>query len=97
MQSGGSSDSLLGVKGGGRVNGTEPWKEVLNKVRGRVRKWDIKSVSMGERITIVKSILTSIPLYLWSFLQLPKSVEKQLRSLQCNLLWGGNEITKKVA
>lgn len=87
----------LGLNVRGRINGIEPWKEVINRVSGRVRKWDTSLISMGGRITIIKSILTSIPLYFLSFLKLPKQVEKQIRTLQSNLLWGGSETIKRVA
>lgn len=48
-------------------------------------------------MTIVKSILSSMPLYMLSFSKLPKKIENLLRSLQCNFLWGGTETSKRVA
>lgn len=46
---------------------------------------------------LIKSVLSSIPFYTMFFLPLPKTVENQLLSTLCGLLWGGNEMTKKVA
>lgn len=44
----------LGLKVGGRLNGAEGWSGVVEKVKGRIRKWDTKNISMGGRITIVR-------------------------------------------
>lgn len=87
----------LGMKVGGRINRAEGWADVVEKVKGRVKKWDAKRMSMGGKITVIKSILSTIPIYNMSFLPLPKLVEKRIKSIQHNFLWGGDEETKKVA
>lgn len=38
----------LGLKVRGRVKGTEAWKGVIDRVRGRLKRWDTKSLSLGE-------------------------------------------------
>lgn len=87
----------LGLKVGGRINGVESWSEVVEKVKRRVRKWEVKMILLGGRITVVKAILTAMPLYNLSFLPLPKKVENILKSIQSNLLWGGENGSRKVA
>lgn len=87
----------LGIKVGERLGGVEGWKEVVEKVRRKLRRWDTRKLSMGGRITIVNSILSAMPLYNMSFLPMPKMVAKQIQSLQCNFLWGGNGESKKMA
>lgn len=87
----------LGLKVGGRCNGAAGWGEVVDRVKKRLTRWDSKSISLGGRATIVRSVLTSIPLYTLSFLKLPKKVENELRSIQCSFLWGGNEMWKRIA
>lgn len=52
---------------------------------------------MAGRATLIKSVLSSIPLYTMSYLKLSRRVEKELKSLFCNFLWGGNGSDKKVA
>lgn len=95
------ADSLpvpyLGLKIGGRINGIEKWLEVVEKMKGRLRNWDASSISMGGRCTIVNSILTTMPLYCMSIFPLPKKVATQLKTLQCNFLWGGNVDLRKMA
>ncbi|GJV58972.1 RNA-directed DNA polymerase, eukaryota [Tanacetum coccineum] len=41
------------------------WDDVISKVSSRLSKWKIKSLSIGGRLTLLKSMLTSIP-FQWS-------------------------------
>lgn len=85
----------LGIKAGGWVGGMEGWKEVVEKIKGILRHWDTSTLSLGWRITIIKSILAAVPLYHMSFLPLPKKIVCQIRSLQCSFLWGRGMGEKK--
>lgn len=53
----------LGLKVGGRVNGAEGWTDVVEKVKGCLRRWGAKTISMGGRVIVVNSILTATPIY----------------------------------
>lgn len=77
----------LGLKVGGQLAGVWGWVDVVDKVRGRLRRWDTVSLSFGEHCTIVKSVLSAIPLYYMSFIPIPKQVVNQIKSLQCRFLW----------
>lgn len=87
----------LGFKIGGRVQGVEGWSDVVEMVRSKLRGWEVKTISLGGRATLIQLSLSSIPLYWLSFLLLPKTVEKQLQSVFCNFLWGGNDVVRKIA
>lgn len=88
---------FLGMKLGERLGGVAGWGEVVEKVKARLRRWDVKSLSMGGRITIINSILSALPIYGMSFLHLHKKVGHTLRSLQSNFLWGGSIGDRKLA
>lgn len=85
------------MKVGGRINGTDSWTEVVEKVKRKIKKWEARKMSFGGRITLLKAVLSSIPIYNLSFLPLPKLVGNHLRKLLCNFLWGGDGVLKKVA
>lgn len=89
--------SYLGLRVGGRILGTDAWKNAEEKIMGRLIKWESLHLSMGGRVTVVKSILTSIPLYTLSHLRLPKRMEKKFQSLQGQFLWGGKAGESKIA
>lgn len=88
--------TYLGLKVGGRRLGTETWGDPIEKVKGRIRSWDRKGLSMGGRITVIKSILSALPIYGLSILPMPKKVSQQIQGLLCNFLWGGDENGRKV-
>ncbi|GKC91084.1 RNA-directed DNA polymerase, eukaryota [Tanacetum coccineum] len=55
--------NYLGVKVGCNMSYIGSWDDVISKVSSRLSKWKIKSLSIGGRLTLLKSVLTSIPLY----------------------------------
>lgn len=87
----------LGLRVVGRVSGVAVWKEVVDKVKKRLGRWEGNTVSMAGRITLIKSVLAALPLYNLSFLKLPRTIEKQLISLFSQFLWGGKEGVRMVA
>ena len=52
---------------------------------------------MVSRLTLIKVVLQSMPLYLFSVLAAPKWVLKQIKSLQRNFLWGSSGQNRKWA
>lgn len=45
---------------------------------------------------LIKSVLSSLPIYYMSLFKIPKNVAKELDRLQANFLWGGSEVRKKI-
>lgn len=86
---------FLGLKVGGRMLGSDGWGDLLEKTRGKLRKWDVKSLSMWGRITIIQSILSAMPVYRLSFLHLPKKASGLIRSLHSYFLWGRSSGERK--
>ncbi|GJT83210.1 RNA-directed DNA polymerase, eukaryota [Tanacetum coccineum] len=48
---------LVGTKVGGSMARFDAWEEVMNKVYSRLSKWKMKSLSIGGRLTLLKSVL----------------------------------------
>ena len=63
----------------------------------KLAKWKQRHLSFGGRATLIQSILTSIPIYFFSFFRVPKKVEDRLVSLQRRFLWGGANDQNKIA
>ncbi|XP_009789469.1 uncharacterized protein [Nicotiana sylvestris] len=47
-------------------------------------------LSMGGRVTLINSVLDSIPTYIMSLFPMPSKVQKQLDKLRRSFLWEGN-------
>ncbi|GJX98681.1 RNA-directed DNA polymerase, eukaryota [Tanacetum coccineum] len=53
----------------------------FGKVSNRLSKWKIKTLSVGGRLTLIKSVLTSLPLYHMSLYKAPLGVLRSVSSL----------------
>lgn len=73
------------------------WHSLLEKLEARLSSWTFCSLNLASRLILVKAVLQSMPLYLFSILAAPKWVLKQIKSLQRNFLWGSSGQNRKWA
>ena len=57
------------------------WDEVISKLSSRLSKWKLKTLSIGGRLTLPKSVLTSITLYYMSIFKVPIGVLNKMESI----------------
>nr|GEW26082.1 RNA-directed DNA polymerase, eukaryota, reverse transcriptase zinc-binding domain protein [Tanacetum cinerariifolium] len=50
----------LGSSVGGSMSRTHAWSEVVDRVKKRLSKWKMKTLSIGGRLTLLKSVLGSL-------------------------------------
>lgn len=53
-------------------------------------------MSFAGRVTLIKSVLSSLPIYYLSLFRLPNSVGKEIDKIQAAFLWGDSKVKKKV-
>jgi len=79
----------LGMPVGGSHKRGDFWNGVIEKVQARLSRWKGRCLTMVGRICLIKSVLSSIPLFFMSLFKLPSGVAGKLIKIQRNFLWGG--------
>ncbi|GJX77001.1 RNA-directed DNA polymerase, eukaryota, reverse transcriptase zinc-binding domain protein [Tanacetum coccineum] len=66
--------SYLGSKVGGLMSRIHSWNETVDRVVTRLSKCKMKTLSIGGRLTLLKSVLGSMPIYHMSIFKVPMKV-----------------------
>ncbi|GJU29235.1 hypothetical protein Tco_1172824 [Tanacetum coccineum] len=72
------------------------WVDVVLKLKFRLSKWKAKTLSIGGRLTLLKSVLGASPLYNMSIFKAPKGVLKEMESIRNNFFIGADLSNKKI-
>ncbi|GJR09748.1 RNA-directed DNA polymerase, eukaryota, reverse transcriptase zinc-binding domain protein [Tanacetum coccineum] len=88
--------NYLGVKVGSNMSRITSWDDVISKVSSRLSKWKLKLLSIGGRLTLLKSVLTSISLYHMSIFKVPIGVLNHLESIRRNFFHGVDGSDRKL-
>ncbi|GJU28242.1 RNA-directed DNA polymerase, eukaryota, reverse transcriptase zinc-binding domain protein, partial [Tanacetum coccineum] len=64
------------------------WNEVIQKVTIKFSKWKAKSLSVGGRLTLLKSVLGSLPTYYMSLFKAPDGVLSHFERLHKSFFLG---------
>jgi len=89
--------SYLGVLVGGNHKRCVFWEGVLNKLRNRLSAWKGKSLSLAGKLCLIKSVLTSLPLFYVSLFCMPMTVMREVKRIQKNFLWDWGSENRKIA
>ncbi|XP_058740864.1 uncharacterized protein LOC131613189 [Vicia villosa] len=83
--------TLLGIRVGSNPKRVATWEPLILKMKKRLASWKGRFLSIGGRLTLLKSVLGSLAIFTLSFYKAPKKVIKELIRIQSNFLWGGEE------
>ncbi|KAJ0558404.1 putative reverse transcriptase zinc-binding domain-containing protein [Helianthus annuus] len=86
----------LGLTVGANMNLTRNWDPVIDTFRSRLSIWKAKHLSYGGRITLLKSVLNSLPTYYFSLFKAPIQVIDSLERIRQVFFWGGDEEKAKM-
>ncbi|GKA72771.1 RNA-directed DNA polymerase, eukaryota [Tanacetum coccineum] len=89
--------SYLGSKVGGQMYRIQSWNEVVDRVSARLSKWKMKTLSIGGRLTLLKSVLGSMPIYHMSIFKDPMRVLQRLESIRSHFFNGNDLHGKKMS
>nr|GEW98618.1 RNA-directed DNA polymerase, eukaryota [Tanacetum cinerariifolium] len=74
--------SYLGVTVGGRMSKIQTWDEIVRRLSSRLSRWKLKTLLVGGRLTLFKSVLGSIPLYHMFIFKVPKAVINNMEAIR---------------
>ena len=87
--------TYLGLPLGARFKEVATWDGVEERLRKRLSIWKMQYISKGGRMTLIRSTLSSMPIYCISLFQMPRSVSSRLERIQRDFLWGGGALERK--
>ncbi|CAL5412431.1 unnamed protein product [Camellia sinensis] len=86
----------LGLPLGANPSRSSTWKPVLDKFKQKSSTWKRRLLSFAGRLTLIKSIMSNLPIYYLSLFKIPMGVAKASEKIQANFLWGGSDLRRKV-
>ncbi|GJW37584.1 RNA-directed DNA polymerase, eukaryota [Tanacetum coccineum] len=87
----------LGSYVGGNMNRLKSWDDIINRVRRRLSNWKMKMLSIGGRLTLVKSVLGSMPIFHMSLFKVPSGILRTLESIRSQFFNGIDGSKNKVS
>ena len=85
----------LGMPIGGNSRRLSFWEPLLHRIRSRLAGWSSTHLSFGGRLILLKSVLSSLPVYALSFFKAPTGIISSIESLFNCFFWGGVLTTGK--
>jgi hypothetical protein len=71
------------------------WYPVETRFEGKLGCWKGKLLSYGDRLVLINSVLTSLPMFMLSFLEIPIGVRKRLDFYRSRFFWQSDEDKRK--
>ncbi|KAK8984569.1 hypothetical protein V6N11_047790 [Hibiscus sabdariffa] len=95
-QVGNFPSDYLGFHLGAKRNSIALWEPLVAKFSARLTSWKSLTLSFGGSIALIKSILSSLPLYFLAMFRMPSAILHRLNSIMGRFLWGGNEDKRRI-
>ncbi|GJS57898.1 RNA-directed DNA polymerase, eukaryota [Tanacetum coccineum] len=87
--------TYLGSKVGGHMSRIQSWNETIEAMASRLSKWNMKTLSIGGRLTLLKSVLGSMPIYHMSIFKVPMKILQRMESIRSHFFNGSDPLAKK--
>ncbi|GJW23715.1 retrotransposon protein, putative, ty1-copia subclass [Tanacetum coccineum] len=87
----------LRLASSGDMHRVQIWNDIVDRIRSWLSKWKMKMLSIGGRLTLVKSVLGSMPIFHMSLFKVPAGILRTLESIRCHFFNGHDITSKKVS
>ena len=86
----------LGLPLGASPRSCATWKAAIDNFKKKLTLWKSKFLSFEGRVTLIKFVLCSLPVYYLSIFKMPEMVAKELDMIKARFLWGGSDSQRKM-
>ncbi|GKB57062.1 RNA-directed DNA polymerase, eukaryota [Tanacetum coccineum] len=86
----------LGVLVGANMTRIGSWKDLIDKFKTCLSRWKVKTLSVGGRLTLLKSVLGSIAIYYMSIFKTPIAVIKKIEAIRNQFFLGADTDENKM-
>ncbi|GKC56538.1 RNA-directed DNA polymerase, eukaryota [Tanacetum coccineum] len=86
----------LGVMVGECMSRHKAWADTVLKLRSRLSNWKVKNLSIGGRLTLLKSVLGASLLYNISIFKVPRGILKAMEAIRSSFFNGADSSDKKI-
>ena len=67
------------------------WNPIIDKLKAKIQNWGAGWLTLAGKLVLLKSVLSSIPIYQTSILLAPASVINKIESILKKFLWEGGK------
>ncbi|GJZ71543.1 putative RNA-directed DNA polymerase, eukaryota, reverse transcriptase zinc-binding domain protein [Tanacetum coccineum] len=86
----------LGIPIGCNMARVSNWNTIVQRFSSKLSEFKARLLSVGGRLSLIKSILENLPTYYMSIYMMPVSIQKELESMRNKFFIGGDEREKKI-
>jgi len=71
------------------------WQSIENRIENKLSGWKGKMLSLGGRLVLINSVLSSLPMFMMSFFELPKGVLEKIDCFRSRFYWQSDHHKRK--
>ncbi|GKV37224.1 hypothetical protein SLEP1_g45281 [Rubroshorea leprosula] len=88
--------NYLGIPIGGNHKRIAMWQPMVESFKKKLATWKGRHLSLGGRITLINSVLSSLPVFLMLVYLIPKGILYSIDKIRRSFLWGGGGEERKI-
>ena len=85
----------LGIPMHFRKLSNKDWKTIEERIERKFSNWKGKMLSFGGRLVLLNSVLSSLPMFMLSFFEIPRGVLKKIEYFRSRFFWQYDNHKKK--
>ena len=72
------------------------WKAIDDRIEKRLSGWKGKFLSVGGRLVLINSVLSSLPMLMLSFFEIPRGIFKKIEYYRSRFFWQNDGHKKNI-